>query len=162
MGKSLIVKGADFTINGLDSTWNEMQLVQGFVNTNSGSSNYGKIYISSGSAYMNAIQAKFLIPAGESISVKITNDDVIMSDLLIGYIASANNVAYVDGNVVSNIALTFHPASSSIRESDGTFTIENTSNTDLYFYCDFTYDTSSGPAIPVSGKKCLYKRLQTE
>ena len=161
MGKRLIVKGADFSTNGIGALWEETTVIQGFINTNSGSSNYGKIYISSGSAFQNNIQCKILIPAGHTISVKVLANDSMVTDLNVGYAASANNVAYVDGNKVNDIVEVLHPATNSIRESDGSFTVANTNNQDLYFYIYFTYDTSSGPAISATGKRCLYKRVNT-
>ncbi len=161
MGKSLIVKRADFSLNGLDSTWHEATVLQGFINTNPESDKYGRIY-TTGSGASNCIMSKVFIPAGATMAVKVTNNDVQVTDLLISYVSSTNNIPFVDKDDLTGITTNLHPLTNSIRETDGSFQIENTTDSDLYYYINFGYDITNGPAISVTGKKCLYKRLQTE
>lgn len=161
MGKSLIVKGADFSLNGLDSTWHEATVSQGLIVTNNSSESYGKFY-TTGTTSPNSILSKVFIPAGATMAVKVTNNDVQVTDLLTAYVAATQNAPIVDRDTVSGIVANLHPFTNSIREADGSFQIENTTANDLYYYICFGYDITSGPAISVTGKKCLYQRVMTE
>lgn len=161
MGKSLIIKGADFSQNAIDSVWMETTPLQGYIITNPQNAAYGKMdlreNVEPASIVLNAILAKILIPAGKSMSVVVENNGTRVTDLNMGYVASQNNVAMVNDAVVTSIATNHHPADSALRESDGGFTVENSTANDMYFYMNICYDLASGPNFLVSGKQVLYK-----
>lgn len=156
MGKTLVIKGADFALNAINASWQEGQLFQAYVNTNNTSTSYGMIY-TTGVSVPNLILGKIFIPAHTSMLIEVKNNGVRMTGLLISYNGSPNNVAIVDRDIISNISANLHPVTDSIRNSDGTFTITNSTNVGLYYYLNFTYDTTAGPAIPVTGKKLYYQ-----
>lgn len=158
MGKSLIIKGADFSRNAIDSVWMEVTPVQGFIITNSSNPEYGKINLDTYyTTVKNTNIVKILIPAGKSMSVIIENNGSRITDLNLGYVASQNNVAISNDAEVQSIATNHHPADSSLRESDGSFLIENSSANNMYYYINFCYDISLGPEFPVAGKQVFYK-----
>ena len=80
-----------------------------------------------------------------------------MTDLNIAYIASQNNVVLAENNIVGNITDVVHPLTNTLRNSNGTFTVTNSSSNGRYYYLNFGYDTTSGPAISVTGKKLYYQ-----
>lgn len=158
MGKSLIIKGADFSQNAIDSIWMETTPVQGLVITNSQNAEYGKIDMRPNvSIVSNAILAKIFIPAGKSMSVIVDDNGARVTGLNIGYVASQNDVVLVNEAVVSSIATNHHPADSAFRQSDGSFLVANSTANDMYFYMNICYDLSAGPNFLVSGKQVFYK-----
>ena len=155
MGKSLIIKGADFSQNGIQF-FTEATLYQGYVTTNPNNPSCGIVDLVNLTLTGNSILIKIFIPAGKSAFVSVWNDDAKVTDLNLGYIASPNDVEIKHGAKVTNIATYLHPADSSLRESDGGFLVENPTGNGLYFYMNYCYNVISGPTFPVSGKKILY------
>lgn len=158
MGKSLIIKGADFSLNAIDSVWNEVQPYQGYITTNPQNQNYGRIEIDTTYGSTNrSILAKIIVPAGKTISLVIENNGVRITDLNLGYVASQGNVAIEEHAFVTNIVAYHNPADSAQRQSDGSFLVSNTAGNDLYFYMNICYDITNGPDFLLSGKRVLYK-----
>ena len=158
MGKSLIIKGADFSQNAIDSVWNEVQPNQGYMTTNPQNTNYGRIELDTTLVSVNrSILVKILIPAGKTISLVTENNGVRITDLNLGYVASQENVAIEQHAIVTNIVTYHHPADSAQRQSDGSFSVHNTAGNDLYFYMNICYDITNGPDFLLSGKRVLYK-----
>lgn len=158
MGKSLIIKGADFSRNAIDSVWNEVQPYQGYIITNPQNANYGRLELDTTLVATNhSILAKILIPAGKSIVFITENNGTTVTDLNLGYVSSRANVSIEQHVFVTNIVTYHNPADSAQRQSDGSFSVSNTSVNDLYFYMNICYDISNGPDFLLSGKRVLYK-----
>lgn len=158
MGKSLIIKGADFAENCINDLI-ELTPLQGFATTNPENPNYGLLYLSLQSTPVlgNSITTKIFIPAGMSAVMYVKNYDTMLTDLNLGFIASQNDVGLVDGNIVTDIVLHNHPANDLFREDSGEFLIPNNTANDLYFYINFCYDVLQGPAFSVEGKRVFYE-----
>lgn len=158
MGKSLIIKGADFSRNAIDSVWNEVQPNQGYIITNPQNTNYGRAELDTTLAATNhSILVKILIPAGKSIALVTENNGAMITDLNLGYVASQENVAIQQHVVVTNIVTYHNPADSAQRQSDGSFLVNNSTGNDLYFYMNICYNISDGPNFLLSGKRVIYK-----
>lgn len=158
MGKSLIIKGADFSLNAIGSVWSEVSPVQGYITTNPQSANYGNIVADAQySTILNSILVKILIPNGKSISLVAENNGVQITDLNLGYVASRENVALIHQASVTNIVTYHHPADSAQRQSDGSFLVRNTAGNDLYFYFNICYNITNGPNFLIDNKRVIYK-----
>jgi hypothetical protein len=161
MGKRIIVLGADFSANSLDSGLKEAALYQGYIYTNPSSQLYGELDLGTdGAVKPRTNMVKILIPAGFKAVVSMYNTIAKITTLQSSYVASANNVEMVDENVVSNISTYSHPVSTNYRDADGSFSVENTGATDLYYYICFAYDTSVGPDLPVADNTCYYELVE--
>lgn len=91
------------------------------------------------------------------MSVIVEDNGTRVTNLNMGYIASQNDLVLSDDTVVTGIETNHHPTDSLLRQSDGSFLIENSTANDLYFYISFCYNISSGPNFLVSGKHVFYK-----
>lgn len=154
MGKSLIIKGADFSQNGMP-LFTEATSYQGYITTNPNSTSFGVIDLSTTTAN-NSLLTKILIPANSSVFIFVKDNGTVITDLTLGYVASQDNTEITNYVKVRHIAMYYHPADSLLREDDGSFLVENTSGDDLYFYMNICYNVIQGPAIPISGKHILY------
>lgn len=155
MGKNLIIKGADFSQNSIGR---ESSVIQGYMNTAPSTSAYKKIVTpdtSSSAMVTYCIMTKIAVPAGKQLSLFIENNGSIITNLKSDYLASTDNISLVGGNQVTNVSDVVTGGTDSYRQPDGSFLLTNTSNTDLYYYINFSYSTS-GPALNASGKCCIY------
>ena len=166
MGKRIIVLGADFSANAIDSNLREATLYQGYIYTNPGSASFGKLDLdanaTAGTVKARTNMVKILIPAGFKAVVSMYNTIGKITTLQSSYVASPNNVEMVNENVVTSISTYSHPISTNYRESDGSFSVENSGATDLYYYICFAYDTSVGPDLPVSDNSCFYELVELD
>lgn len=157
MGKSLIIKGADFSLNGIDISLKEATPVQGYIVTNPQNQSYGAVDMSGSGLCKNSILCKIPINSGKSMSVIVEDNGTRLTDLNMGYVASQNSFELSDDTVVTGIETNHHPADSLFRQSDGSFLVENSTTNDLYFYINICYNIASGPNFFVSGKHVFYK-----
>lgn len=155
MGKSLIIKGADFSQNAVGSIWSEITPEQGYAVTNPNNAEYGKLVLTAANI-ANCLLVKLLVPAGATMTMFVENSGYRITDLNLGYITSRSSVSLTHGTMVPNIVTNHHPADSVFRQNDGSFLLSNSTANALYFYINICYDVINGPAIPVTGKKILY------
>lgn len=155
MGKSLIIKGADFSQNAIDSVWNEITPEQGYAITNPNNAEYGKLILTAGNVN-NSLLVKIRVPAGASMTMFVENNGYRITDLNLGYITSISDVSLTQGTMVPNIVTTHHPADSALRQSDGGFLLNNSTANALYFYINICYDVINGPELSATGKRILY------
>lgn len=160
MGKRLIIKGADFSANSIDTSVS-VDLFQGYFVTNPSNQQYGTFIMNSESIYSNCtVSGKVLIPAGKTATIKVFDNGVEITSLFVSGIFATGDVEIRNGYNPSGKIGNIYPSTTAHTQTNGDIVIANTYSTDTYFYFSvaqtdtFTQDT---PLFSVVGKMCSYK-----
>lgn len=140
MGKNLIIKGADFSVNRLDKLYFQTSLYQGcfIANPNpTGSLIYGETYATDD--FVRAI-IPIIIPVGKRVQVYVSDGANIVQGLKVAAIWSTTIFDISsDGVAIPDIVGNIYPSSIEQRQSDGSFIITNNCSVAAYLYTTHSY-----------------------
>lgn len=144
MGKKLIIKGADFSVNGIsggdEPVYVQTSLYQGYFinNPNVVSPDiYGKTLPSD-----NFVRARIpvIIPVGKRVQVYVADGNNIVQGLKVGVVWSTSSFDISsDGVIIPNIVGNIYPSGIEQRQSDGSFIITNNCSVAAYLYTTHGY-----------------------
>jgi len=134
MGKSLIIKGADFSENAIEQpSYLEATLYQGLISANPESETYGRIALS-GSNYPNFLLTKIFIPAESSIKVRLKDGDSLITAKSSAAVFATNDSEIEDKIIVNVIVGGVYPRSTDMVQQDGSYLFVNNNNYNIYAY----------------------------
>lgn len=160
MGKKLIIKGADFSVNGIsgggEPVYVQTSLYQGYFVNNSNNAQYG---LTAPSDNAVRIRIPIIIPVGKRVQVYVADGNNIVQGLRVGVVWSTSSFDISsDGVTIPNIIGNVYPSTTDLRQSDGSFIITNNCSVAAYLYTTHGYDPTSA-ALPAATHQYYYKVL---
>lgn len=163
MGKKLIIKGADFSVNGIDGggepVYVQTSLYQGyFMNDSSPAARppYGTTVESD-----NFVRARtpIIIPVGKRVQVYVADGNSIVQGLKVGVVWSTSSFDISgDGVTIPNLVGNVYPSTTDLRQSDGSFIITNNCSVAAYLYTTHGYYPTAA-ALSAATHQYYYKVL---
>lgn len=160
MGKKLIIKGADFSVNKIDGggepVYVQTSLYQGYFMNRSDIPEYGLTVASD-----NFVRARIpiIIPVGKRVQVYVADGNNIVQGLKVGVIWSTSSFDISsDGVTIPNRVGNVYPSTTDLRQSDGSFIITNNCSVAAYLYTTHGYYPTAA-ALSAATHQYYYKVL---
>lgn len=162
MGKKLIIKGADFSVNGIDDggepVYVQTSLYQGFFGNNPDGTitTYGT---TAGSNDFVRARIPVIIPVGKRVQVYVSDGNSIVQGLKLGAVWSTSSFDISSNGVtIPNIVGNIYPSGIEQRQSDGSFIITNNCSVAAYLYTTHGYYPTAA-ALSAATHQYYYKVL---